>query len=97
MAKIRIVWTPLALQDLECALDYIHSERPSATASVLSRIEAALETLSHHPELGRAGRVGGTRELLVIGTPFLLAYRKKADRLEILALIHGARRWPETF
>jgi plasmid stabilization system protein ParE len=87
----------LAIQDLECALDYIHSERASAAEPVLSRIEASLETLSHHPELGRAGRVGGTRELLVMGTPFLLAYRKKADRLEILAIIHGALRWPENF
>ena len=87
----------MAIQDLECTLDYIHSERASATEPVLSRIEASLETLSQHPELGRAGRVGGTRELPVMGTPFLLAYRKKADRLEILGLIHGARRWPENF
>jgi toxin ParE1/3/4 len=87
----------LAIRDLEAALDYLQSERASAIGPVLARIEASLQALLHHPELGRAGRVGGTRELLVIGTPFILAYRKKAERLEILAFIHGARRWPESF
>lgn len=33
----------------------------------------------------------------VLGTPFLLVYRIHKGRLEILALIHGARRWLDSF
>ena len=78
-------------------MGYIHPECASAVEPVLARIEASLETLAHHPGLGRSGRAGGTRELLVLGTAFILAYRHKTDRLEILALVRGARRWPDTF
>ncbi len=53
--------------------------------------------LEAHPEMGRVGRVEGTRELVISGTPFFAAYRIARRRVEILALIHGARRWPEEF
>ncbi|MEM1168309.1 MAG: hypothetical protein AAGJ08_04285 [Cyanobacteria bacterium P01_H01_bin.35] len=40
-----------------------------------------------YPEMGRLGQVVGTRELVVIGTPFIVPYRVRGDRLEILAVI----------
>ena len=49
------------------------------------------------PYLGRAGRVTGTRELVMSRTPYIVAYRIHADVLEVLAVVHGARRWPERF
>jgi toxin ParE1/3/4 len=53
--------------------------------------------LRAHPEIGRRERVEGTRELAIPNTPFVVAYRIAARRIEILAVIHGARRWPESF
>jgi toxin ParE1/3/4 len=50
-----------------------------------------------HPYLGRPGRVANTRELVVTSTPFIVAYRVVSDRIEILAVFHGARRWPDSF
>jgi toxin ParE1/3/4 len=97
MAEIKIVWTKLALSDLGQAYDYISSDRPGAARQIIERIEASVATISHHPEIGRPGRVSPTRELQVLGTPFLLVYRIRKGRLEILALIHGARRWPDSF
>jgi toxin ParE1/3/4 len=47
--------------------------------------------------MSRPGRVAGTRELIVAGTPHIVAYRVAASRIEILAMIHAARRWPSTF
>ncbi len=49
--------------------------------------------LAEHPELGRVGRVGGTRELVVTGTPYLLVYRIRGDELQILRVLHGRRQW----
>jgi toxin ParE1/3/4 len=46
--------------------------------------------------IGRQGRVGGTRELVVQGTPYIVVYRVHDD-VEILAVVHGARKWPESF
>lgn len=63
----------------------------------MERVESALKALKGHPEMGRPGRVEGTRELVIPGTPFIVAYRCFKKRLEILGFIHAARRWPERF
>lgn len=94
---MKVVWTRLALEDLESARAFIAEERPGAAARVIERVEKALAALRRHPEIGRPGRVEGTRELVVTGTPFIVAYRIKATRIEILSFIHGARRWPGEF
>jgi plasmid stabilization system protein ParE len=47
--------------------------------------------------MSRPGRVAGTRELIVAGTPHIVAHRVAASRIDILAMIHAARRWPSTF
>jgi toxin ParE1/3/4 len=41
--------------------------------------------------------VAGTRELVVTGTPYIVAYAVADQRVEVLAIIHGAQRWPDTF
>jgi toxin ParE1/3/4 len=50
--------------------------------------------LANHPHMGRAGRIKGTRELVVSGTPYVIAYRVEPDAVVILRLLHGAQRWP---
>jgi toxin ParE1/3/4 len=39
----------------------------------------------------------GTRELVISGTPFLIAYRIEKKEVRILAVLHTAREWPEEF
>ena len=94
---MKIRWTRLAVEDLNLAYEYIAAENPSAAHAVMARIESAVDVLRAHPEIGRSGRVEGTRELIISGTPFIVAYRIARDRVEILAVIHGARRWPTNF
>lgn len=80
----------------DAQLDYIARDDPQAAVAQGDRIMAALDHLPHHPEMGRAGRVKGTRELVVGGTPFIVVYRvnPKAQRVEVLRMLHGAQRWP---
>jgi len=53
--------------------------------------------LPNNPEMGRPGRVPGTRELLIPRTPFIVPYRLVGNTIQILRIFHGARRWPEAF
>jgi len=46
---------------------------------------------------GREGRVAGTRELVIRGTPFIVGYRIEKKEVWILAVMHAARKWPEEF
>jgi toxin ParE1/3/4 len=64
---------------------------------MLDRIFSAVELLQHFPGAGRPGRITGSRELVIVPTPFLVAYRVRRSKIEILALLHGARKWPEAF
>jgi toxin ParE1/3/4 len=94
---LRPRWTRLALADLEAIGDYV-ARRPDYRARrLVARIAAAVEALGDHPHLGRLGRITGTRELVVVETPYVVPYRVRGDEIEILAVFHGARRWPDAF
>lgn len=77
--------------------DYIARDGPEASIRTITEIFHQAEKLGAHPHLGRAGRAAGTRELVVRGTPFLVIYRVRDVEVEILAVFHGARKWPERF
>jgi toxin ParE1/3/4 len=83
-----------ALRNLREEADYIAQDDPLAAARTMVRIEQAIILLAEHPDLGRVGRVPGTRELVVPQTPDLVPYRVHAKRIDILRVFHGRRRWP---
>lgn len=92
---MNIVWTNQAIADLNHAYDYVCQHSPEAAEAIIERIENALEALSSFPEMGRQGRITGSRELVISKTPFILPYRIRKNRIEILGIIHGNRRWPD--
>lgn len=94
---MKLVWTRLALEDLNSAYEYVAAENPPAASTIVQRIETAVRALRAYPNLGRTGRVEHTRELVVAGTPFIIAYHIGKKQVEVLALIHAARRWPSGF
>jgi toxin ParE1/3/4 len=83
-----------ALQNLQQEAEFIAQEDPRAARRVVLRVEEAVSRLANHPNLGRAGRVPGTRELIVPDTPYLVPYRVHAHRIDILRVFHSRRRWP---
>ncbi len=87
-------WLRRALLDLDDAYSYVAADKPGAALRLVEQIEEGVRQLSLHPNLGRAGRVPGTRELVIAGTPFLVVHRLDAGRAVILTVLHGARRWP---
>lgn len=90
-----IVWSERAVRHLAHLRAYIAKDRPNAAQQVAATILATVELLAEQPGLGRPGRVPRTRELVVPGTPYLVPYRIRGDRLEIIAVFHGRQRWPE--
>jgi len=76
---------------------YIAQSNEGAAESQLRIILDAAENLARFPGMGRLGRRRGTRELVVPGRSYIVAYRVHLATVEILAVIHGARRWPSRF
>ena len=93
---MRVRWLRTALANLEAEADYIGEDSPDAAGRVVQIFRTA-NLPKKNPAMGRPGRVAGTRELVVAGTPYVLPYRVRADAVEILRVFHAARRWPEGF
>jgi len=92
---LKLKWTKQALEQLKTAHNYIAEENPVVAQIVATRIWDATETLLTQPEIGRLGRIAGTREWVIGKTPYLLAYAIKGDTVQILRVIHSKQRWPE--
>ena len=95
-AAVRVRWLRVAERNLDEIGEYIAADNPDAAARNITKILAAIDLLPDHPAIGRAGRVAGTRELVVPDTPYLVAYRVRANAVEILRILHGARKWPDS-
>jgi len=91
------VWSAQAIDDLVALRTYIEQDNPAAARRIVLHIIQSIETLlPRSPEMGRPGRVPGTRELIIPRTPFVVPYRLQGNTIQILRIFHGARRWPET-
>jgi toxin ParE1/3/4 len=94
---MKIKWVRIALIDLDEAAAFISRDNPEAAKRTVKRIRDAARLLSDQPNAGRPGRVHGTRELVITGTPFIFPYRVVRNTVQILRVLHGARKWPEQF
>ncbi len=90
-------WTELAQKDKNGYVEYIAQDNILAAIRVGDEIERQVEMLLQHPKLGRAGRVKGTRELVITGTPYIVGYRIRGDYIDILRVLHGAQDWKKQF
>ena len=94
---MRVRWTTPAREQFVSAYEYLAEENRAAAARTADKIWKSSELLARHPMAGREGRVAGTRELVVHGTPFIVAYQVKRKEVRILAVLHAARKWPDEF
>ena len=89
-------WLPRALVQRRAQLAYIAQDNPQAAIEQGDRIEHQVAMLIEHPEMGRAGRMKNTRELVISRTPFIMVYRVKGKRIELTSVLHGSQQWPLT-
>ena len=91
-----IEWSPQAIADLAALRDYIaQDDKAAAQRTALHIVRNVEQLLSVNPNMGRAGRVPGTRELVIPRTPYIVPYRVRSNRIQVLRVYHGARKWPE--
>jgi len=91
---MKVVWSPRAIRHLTALCDYIQADHPQAAANVAAKILESVDRLAVEPHSGRPGRLAGTRELVVPGTPYVIPYRVRAGRLDLIAVFHGKQKWP---
>jgi addiction module RelE/StbE family toxin len=92
---MKLRWLAAAIADLRAIKAYIAEENPEAARRVIARIRSETGLLTSQSSIGRAGRIAGTRELVIHQYPYIVAYRELPDEVHILAVVHTSRRWPE--
>ncbi|HVH82651.1 MAG TPA: type II toxin-antitoxin system RelE/ParE family toxin [Stellaceae bacterium] len=95
MTARKVEYAPRYFRRLEDIYEWIAADNPAAAGRMITRIRAAVERLAIMPGLGRPGRISGTRELVISGTPYIVPYRAKDDIVQIITILHGAQRWPD--
>ena len=90
---MRLVWTKAALDDRRAIYDFIEADNPSAALKLDELFSEKASRLVALPEIGRFGRVSGTREL-VVHQNYIFIYDITGDLIRILRVLHAARQWP---
>ena len=92
---MKLAWTPQALADRRAIYDHIEADNAAAALDLDELLSAKVARLRDHPEIGRPGRVKGTREL-VAHRNYILIYDIVGDFVRVLRVLHAARQWPPT-
>ncbi len=85
------------MRNLEHEAAHMARDNPKAAAALILEADEVTRLLALHPEMGRFGRVPGTRELVLPHYPYIIPYRVKEQRVEILRVFHTSRKWPQGF
>jgi toxin ParE1/3/4 len=98
-SSYQIRWLNKALANLEAEAEFIAKDNPSAAKAIVKKILIAVRHLESNPALGHAGRIHGTRELVVTGTRYVIPYRVNVpeNRIEILRVFHSSRKLPSSW
>lgn len=88
-----VVWTPEAEQDRSDIWDYIAANNPGAAVHMDKLFSEAAAKLASHSNMGRPGKISGTRELIPHES-YRLVYEIDGNTVWVLTLVHTARQWP---
>ena len=92
MARIRILWTFQAKDDLREIRRFIARDAPRTAIAFVWRLKIAVDRLKDFPGSGRVVPEIGKPEIReILRGDYRIIYRQRADRLEILTVFHGAR------
>lgn len=90
---MRVFWTEAALKQLEATRDFLAHTSPQYAQRIVERLVNRAERIAAFP---RAGRVVPEYEIdevrQVIESSYRIIYLIKEERIEVLAVIHTARK-----
>lgn len=91
---MQVKWLRRALESLDDEAAYIAEDNPRVAAEFVLHVRNSAAMLAIHPDMGRPGRISGTREFVITRFPYILTYRVRNGAVEVLRVFHTARKWP---
>ena len=90
---MKVKWLRKALHNLQLIHKYIAKDNSEATLKIVIKIRGSVNQLENFPLMGRIGRVKETREIVI--NPYFVIYRVNGNFVEILRILHSARKFPD--
>lgn len=90
---MQVVWRPEAQTALIDLISYIAQHDPGAARRMLARIVESVEPARRYPDIGRIGRVMGTREI-VAHPNYIVIYRVLGRTIEVVDVVHARQQYP---
>ena len=91
---MRVRWTTRAADDLAHIVEYIRKDNPAAARRMAQTICQGIAELKRFPNIGRAGLVQDTRELVFSPWPYVAVYEIVDNQVQVLRIRHAAQDWP---
>ena len=91
LRAVKLRYTIPALADLSAILDYIATHSPQGAHRVQGRIQALIDLLPSHPQIGAVTDDPNTRRLVVTPYPYVVFYEATEIEIVIHAIRHTAR------
>lgn len=90
---LKLIWAADARAQLVSIIEHIAPRNPPAAERLERLIDEAVDRARRFPQIGRPGRVDGTRELIVHPN-YLIVYRAMPDAIDVLRIVHARQRYP---
>ena len=92
---MRVKWLEAATRNLDEAAEYIAQENPDAAKAMYGYIRERVAVLGKRPEMGRPGRVFGTRELVIEKYSYIVPYTVRENEILVLRVFHTSQKPPK--
>jgi toxin ParE1/3/4 len=92
---LKVAWTYRARAHLRAIHDYVAADSPRSATRLVDRITRKSESLARFPLIGHTIPEYESESIRqVLEGNYRIIHRIKPDRVEVIAVIHGARELP---
>src|SRR5213078_739552 len=88
MRSVNLRYSRRARRQLNNIHSYIQERDPAAATRVIARIRRSVDLLLDFPKLGPHGVVTGTREVVVVGLPYVVVFSNRPFRVKHFQTFH---------
>jgi len=85
----------VAEADMLAVWEFIAQDNLSAADRLIDRFTATFERIAQFPEAGERYQHPKGEFRIAVVSPYLIFYRVVGEEVDIVRVLHGARRWEE--
>jgi toxin ParE1/3/4 len=93
---MKVNWTAAAREQLRDIHTFIARSSPQYATKVIDRLTRRSQQIARFPMSGRVvPKAGDVNIREVFEGPYRLIYHVLEDEIDVIAVVHGARQWPD--